>query len=104
MLELTEAELRKRSDEGGSFAVFLYTPLCGTCQVAARMLEVVAAMRPAYAVGRANANGMPKLLQEWRVESVPCLMHIENGAVSRRLYAFESVGNVVRFLEPLFPH
>jgi thioredoxin-like negative regulator of GroEL len=102
MPERTEAELKKRSDDGGAFAVFLYTPLCGTCKVSARMLEIVQVMRPQLTVDRANVNFMPQLVKQWKVESVPCLIRIEQGTVVRKLYAFESVENVDRFLEPLY--
>jgi thioredoxin-like negative regulator of GroEL len=104
MRERTEAELMERSDDGGEFAVFLYTPLCGTCKLAERMIEILQVMRPNYAVEKANVNIMPRLVNRWRVESVPCLMHIDRGSVSRKLYAFESIENVNRFLEPLYPN
>lgn len=103
MIERSESELRGRLNADGAFAVFLYTPLCGTCKVGSRMLDVVGTMRPDFAVLQANVNAMPKLIQEWRVESVPCLIHLDGGAVVRKLYAFESVENVYRFLQPLFP-
>ncbi|MEF3301607.1 thioredoxin family protein [Paenibacillus sp. GYB003] len=99
MPDRTEAELIQRSDDGDTFAVFLYTPLCGTCKVAERMLDVAAAMRPRHAPLRANLNAMPRLAARWRIESVPCLVHVRGGAISRKLYAFASVENVVRFLE-----
>jgi thioredoxin-like negative regulator of GroEL len=102
MAERTEAELVGRANAGESFAVFLYTPLCGTCKVASRMLEVVMAMRPSYEVDRANIHFTPQLAQEWRVESVPCLVAFE-GREARKLYAFQSVETVDRFLKPLFP-
>ncbi|GAA3404564.1 thioredoxin family protein [Paenibacillus hodogayensis] len=102
MPERSEAELRKQTESGEPFAVYMYTPLCGTCKVAARMLEIVEAMRPAYAPVRVNVNELPKLAQQWQVESVPCLLHIEGGAVQRRLYAFASVETVLAFLEPLY--
>ncbi|RKN84161.1 thioredoxin family protein [Paenibacillus ginsengarvi] len=102
MRERTEAELRRQTTNGDSFAVFLYTPLCGTCKVAARMLDIVQAMRPDCEPGQANVNGLPKLLLEWQIESVPCLVHIENGRIRRKLYAFESVENVLQFLEPIY--
>ncbi|PYI55868.1 thioredoxin family protein [Paenibacillus flagellatus] len=104
MADRTEAEWIKRTDAGEAFAVFLYTPLCGTCKVAARMLEVVRAAKPEWTVESANVNVLPKLAMHWRVESVPCLLHVRGGRVERKLYAFESVGNVYAFLERIYEH
>lgn len=103
MLDRSEAELRERCDNGGAFAVFLYTPLCGTCKLAERMLDILLVMRPDFIVDKANVNMMPLLVNRWQVESVPCLLHIDNGAVTRKMYAFASIDNVYRFLEPIYP-
>lgn len=101
MKERTEADLLRRSGSDGAFAVFLYTPLCGTCKLAERMLDILHEMRPEYAVDKANVNRMPQLVRLWMVESVPCLIAVERGSVLRKLYAFESIDNVYRFLESL---
>jgi thioredoxin-like negative regulator of GroEL len=70
--------------------VYFYTPLCGTCQVASRMLQVVAEMVP-LKLGKMNLNFHPSLAVNMAVESVPCLLLIKNGVVTDKLYAFHSV-------------
>ena len=44
---------------------------------------------------------MRELAEQWTVESVPCLVFIEEGAVVNKLYAFQSVpylvDQIVRF-------
>src|SRR5690349_21730849 len=56
------------------FALFVHTPLCGTCGAARRMLEVAAALVPELPLTGANLNAMPELAQQFRIESVPCLL------------------------------
>lgn len=101
MIECSERELCDKVRASDAFAVFLYTPLCGTCKVAARMIGIVMEMLPSLSVVRANVNFMPGLAASWRIESVPCLLIVKQGQVCDKLYAFRSVDNVYRFLRPL---
>jgi thioredoxin-like negative regulator of GroEL len=100
MQEQTEAEWLARLAAGERTAVFLYTPLCGTCKAAGRMLDVIANLPSGIEVERLNINFAPRLAQMYKVESVPCLLMIEDGQPPRKLYAFESVQHVYRFLAP----
>lgn len=105
--EVNERELRElllgsgegRLPHGG--AVFLYTPLCGTCAVASRMLDVVRAMVPELPLVYANVNAMPELAREWRIESVPCVLIWSGGHIVRREYAMKSVEHLLAVLAPL---
>lgn len=71
--------------------LYFYTPLCGTCQVASRMLEVVAAMNPNVEIGKINLNYAPLLAEAFAIESVPCLVFIKEGRAIDSIYAFRSV-------------
>jgi thiol-disulfide isomerase/thioredoxin len=71
--------------------VLLYTPFCGTCQAARRMLDVVAVMTPGLRLGIADINLCRELVQEWRIESVPCLVETLHGRVLRKRYKMEGV-------------
>ncbi|MDQ6600233.1 thioredoxin [Bacillus salipaludis] len=70
--------------------VYFYTPLCGTCQVASRMLQVIEQMVDCK-MGKMNLNFYPDFGKSYGIESVPCLMFIHNGQVVELLYAFRSV-------------
>ena len=70
--------------------VYLYTPLCGTCQVASRMLHVVEQMVE-IEMGKLNLNFSPEIAKKFTVESVPCLLLVKNGVVFEKIYAFHSV-------------
>ena len=86
--------------------IFVHTPLCGTCQVARKMIEVVDAMhrnmqrdgKNAPVIYECNANLFPNQMQTWRVKSVPALLVVVDNRVWRRLYAFESVSHVDAFI------
>ncbi|RIE04780.1 thioredoxin domain-containing protein [Cohnella faecalis] len=46
----------------GPLAVFIHTPLCGTCKLARKMLDVVREVLPEAPLVAANLNAMPSLL------------------------------------------
>lgn len=75
MRTLNEQELRSEMDHKGKpLAIFLYTPLCGTCKVARRMLEVAEHLIPEDTLSAADVNMMPQVAQEYQIRSVPALL------------------------------
>ncbi|WML41070.1 thioredoxin family protein [Neobacillus sp. OS1-2] len=70
--------------------LYFYTPLCGTCQVASKMLSVVEELVDVK-MGKMNLNFYPDVAAEFAVESVPCLLIVRGGQVKETLYAFHSV-------------
>ncbi|OLN22589.1 thiol reductase thioredoxin [Domibacillus antri] len=72
-------------------ALYAYTPMCGTCQVAGRMLDVVEAMNIDVPLERINLNYYEDLAREFEIESVPCLLLFSNGKLKKKIYAFQSV-------------
>ncbi|NGP46339.1 thioredoxin family protein [Bacillaceae bacterium SIJ1] len=78
--------------------IFASTPMCGTCQLAEKMLTVIAEARPETLIGKLNMNYHPDIAQAWEIESVPCLLHIKNQRVEKRMYAFQSVPHILDFM------
>jgi thioredoxin-like negative regulator of GroEL len=74
--------------------VFVYTPMCGTCRLAEKMLQIVEAALPDCPLARVHIMELKRDMERWRIESVPCLLAIRNGVVIRKLYAFRSVDYV----------
>ncbi|RDU36955.1 thioredoxin [Neobacillus piezotolerans] len=91
MKEWTSAEASAFLQGAQTGLLYFYTPLCGTCQVASRMLEVVAAMNPQVEIGKLNLNYAPEFAETFAIESVPCLIFIEEGRAVESIYAFRSV-------------
>jgi thioredoxin 1 len=86
----------------GPLAVFVHTPLCGTCKVARRMLEVVVEMMPGLPLAAANLNAIPELATTFFIESVPCLLIKRSDGGVDKMYRFSSVVEVANRLRPLF--
>jgi thioredoxin-like negative regulator of GroEL len=78
--ELSEQELLNCvSKQEGSFAVFLYTPFCGTCKITERMLDIILTMQPSLPLLKSNINFIPQISREWQITSVPCIVILEQG-------------------------
>ena len=72
-------------------AFYIYTPMCGTCDVAKKILDVIEQLLPDLPLGMANINYLEGLAQDLQIESVPCLIISENGQLKEKIYAFKSV-------------
>lgn len=87
------------SESSGKAAVFFFTPLCGTCKLGERMLEIAEATGISAPLYKLNINYAPKLREQWQIASVPCLAVYENGALQIKEYAMQSVGHVYALLK-----
>lgn len=99
MQEWTREEWEAKRVTEGKTAFYLYTPMCGTCQVASRMMEVTEQVVKNVKIGKANLNFMGQLAIDYEIESVPCLLIAENGEIVEKIYAFQSVPNLFEKLE-----
>jgi thioredoxin-like negative regulator of GroEL len=90
MNEWNQMELSAFFEKKASGLVYFYTPMCGTCQVASKMLQVIEQL-VVLEMGKMNLNFYPDLAREFEIESVPCLLFVEAGQVKETLYAFQSV-------------
>lgn len=99
MKEWTHQEWQEAMKNERVAAFYLYTPMCGTCAVASKMLTVTEALLPAVAIGKGNVNFMEELAMQYEVESVPCLLIARNGKYAQKLYAFQSVPNLYEILK-----
>ncbi|SMF32193.1 thioredoxin family protein [Paenibacillus barengoltzii] len=101
---LMQAEKRRETAQTGKEAgtgreaLFFVTTLCGTCQLAEKMLEIVLASGPCIPVSKLNINFTPILRERWRIASVPCLIVLEDGVPVRQEYAMRSVVDLSEWL------
>lgn len=91
MQTITIEQLDEQLKHEGIACLYLYTSMCGTCQLAKRMLEVVEQLFPHLPFYQADINYMPERAMEWKIESVPCLLLFYHGTIRQKLYAFHSV-------------
>jgi thiol-disulfide isomerase/thioredoxin len=90
--EIAAPELKERIKQGGApFAVYFFTPWCGTCKWGERMLDIVLTIETQVPLFKCNLNYAPDLAQEWKIQSVPCLTFIREGKVTEKLYRMGSV-------------
>ncbi|WP_256217632.1 thioredoxin family protein [Paenibacillus sp. OV219] len=100
MKEITEQQwLQQEAASQGKEAVFFFTPLCGTCRIGLRMLEIAEAAGISTPVFLMNINYAPILREKWRVASVPCLVLTEEGKPVQMEYAMQSVDTLYQLLK-----
>jgi thioredoxin-like negative regulator of GroEL len=100
MKDMNQEELLELLGQAGEpLVVFLYTPLCGTCKAARRMLEVARHLLPPdLLIAEGNVNLLPLLVEKYRISSVPALLAVpaDRSTEPEILY---SIGSVERVLE-----
>lgn len=87
----TRAEWEQQKNKPEKALFYLYTPICGTCQVASKMMNVIDVMRENLLIGKADLNYLEDVAIDYEIESVPCLLITENGEVKEKIYAFQSI-------------
>ncbi|MFJ8236798.1 thioredoxin family protein [Ureibacillus sp. NPDC094379] len=99
MEEWNQQEWEKHINENEVSAFYLYTPMCGTCAVALKMMEVIENVVTNIPIGKANINYLEQVAYDYKVESVPCLLISRNGKVEEKVYAFQSVQHLYEKLK-----
>lgn len=88
-------EWETASSKSEKVLFYLYTPMCGTCAVASKMMNVIEAMKPNLSIGKADLNYLEDLAVDYKIESVPCLLIVKDGIVIEKVYAFQSVPDLL---------
>ncbi|HWL23205.1 MAG TPA: thioredoxin family protein [Ureibacillus sp.] len=99
MEEWNRKQWEQMKEQSEATAFYLYTPMCGTCAVASKMMEVIENVIPDIPIGKANINFLEDLAMELQIESVPCLLISRNGVLQEKIYAFQSVQNIYEKLK-----
>ncbi|MBD3108229.1 thioredoxin family protein [Bacillus sp. AGMB 02131] len=95
MNEWNKQSVEEKLQAKDTFCLYVYTPLCGTCQVASKMLLITKEILKEVTFAKSDANYLKELAYELKIESVPCLLLIKNGVVIQKIYAFQSVPYLV---------
>ena len=95
-MKVWRESLENNLDEG---FVFIHTPFCGTCRMARTMLGIVEKLKEQDLFYDLNASLFPSFMQDYKIESVPCLLVLKKGEVKKRIYAFESVVHVTEVVD-----
>lgn len=91
MEEWSKEQWETAVKSGDKTAFYLYTPMCGTCAVASKMMNIIEQLLPEVKIGKANINFLEQIAFDFQIESVPCLLVSDGGKVINKIYAFQSV-------------
>ncbi|MBS4190656.1 thioredoxin family protein [Bacillus sp. FJAT-49705] len=95
MQKWSREEIEEFINDKKTGLLYLYTPLCGTCQVAGKMLMIIKELISDLSIGKSDLNYISDIADQWEVESVPCLIIFKEGRLYEKLYAFHSVPNLL---------
>jgi len=84
--------------EQKDYLLYIYTPFCGTCNLARTMLEKIESVHQEDIFHEMNASFYPEFMQEKKIESVPCLLIKRYGKIQEKVYAFKSIPNIYTYL------
>ena len=69
----------------GILLLDFYADWCGPCRMVAPIVEEIALEHPEYVIGKVNVDDEPELASKYGVFSIPTLVVLKNGKVSRQL-------------------
>ncbi|MBP1995257.1 thioredoxin family protein [Paenibacillus eucommiae] len=99
MQEWSQAELLLQAEAAASpFAVFLYTPFCGTCKLTERMLTIITTMEPQLPIYKSNINFLPQISRDWQITSVPCIVIVGENQNMEFVYRMKAVDDLYKLL------
>lgn len=99
MEQWTIANWKAKMEAEEVAALYFYTPMCGTCEVASKMLNILKISIPSLQIGKMDINYVQELAIDYKIESVPCLIIAKNGEITDKVYAFESVTKLYELLK-----
>ncbi|WNC12219.1 thioredoxin family protein [Brevibacillus brevis] len=102
MQEWKAEEFSRAVEEKLTFVLFIYTPMCGTCKLAERMLSVTLEALPAVNARSININLAPDMARMWEITSVPALLLFREGELIERHYAIQSAAFLFERLKEWF--
>ncbi|UDI78790.1 thioredoxin family protein [Staphylococcus taiwanensis] len=70
--------------------IFGYTPMCGTCKVSERMLDIANEILQ-LPIKKIDLNFHPEFSEQNQIMSVPVLVVMNKSKETDRIYAFQSV-------------
>jgi len=94
VIETTAKQLEKKE----TYLLFIYTPFCGTCNVARQFLEHIEDTLQEQIFYEMNAMYEEDFMQTYKVKSVPTLFIYRDGEVKEKIYTFYSVQNIYSYL------
>ncbi|WP_408869071.1 thioredoxin family protein [Brochothrix campestris] len=98
MQEWYEPSFHEAREQQRAFAVLFYTPMCGSCHVVERQLDIIAETVPELTLVKMNLNYLPKIVQTYQIQSVPSVYRFDTNGVVKRLTVIDNVTELYREL------
>lgn len=83
--------------------LYIHSPFCGTCHLAKSMVDKIEHIHGTPLFADMNASIHPAFMQQYEIESVPCLLIVDNHEVKEKVYTFHSVAHMYKKVHTYFP-
>ncbi|EAC9890944.1 thioredoxin family protein [Listeria monocytogenes] len=91
--------MKMAQKNGADFVVFFFTPMCGSCQIASRLVDVVLDADSLHAeVRKVDLNYVPEIAQSLEITSVPALVKFKSGQPVDLSYQLHDATTIFEFL------
>lgn len=93
----------KEIEQTGSYLLYIYSPFCGTCHLARSILNKIEDIHGSTLFAEMNASIEPEFMQQYQIESVPCLLIKDEHEIKEKIYTFYSVAHMYTYVHKYFP-
>ncbi|MBC1594507.1 thioredoxin family protein [Listeria seeligeri] len=85
--------------KGADFTVFFFTPMCGNCQMASRLVDMTQNVDNIHTtIAKVDLNYVPEIAQTLEITSVPALVKFKEGNPVDVSYKLHDVTAIFEFL------
>ncbi|AHI56853.1 thioredoxin family protein [Listeria ivanovii] len=91
--------MQMAQNNGADFVIFFFTPMCGSCQMASRLVDMTqTADSIDITIAKVDLNYVPEIAQALEITSVPALVKFKAGIPEDVSYKLHDVTAIFEFL------
>lgn len=98
-VKITQNNFEEIIAEGKPVLVDFYADWCGPCRMVAPIIEEIAAERADITVGKINVDDEPELASAFGVATIPTLVVIKDGKVTKQVAGARPKAAILAMLE-----
>lgn len=93
-------DLEKAESLDKNFYVYFFTPMCGACQFASQLIEIIEQSDDwRQPLAKMDLNFVPEVAERLQITSVPALVFFEHGKAKRISYELGNVSSIYDFFQ-----